>query len=179
MIPDRTRATNAAVAWWRGLQPNAETGAPGNRAALARLRRAATVLDVMAEPETIDLFRRTGATAYVDLPAVALLAGVLAHVREDRHGQDVARLLGPERPDAPDTALMSPLRFRRLLEAVEPDERLAAFRRMVALADGRVPVFDLARSLLDWTEERRRRWIYNYWNAGLPVAAPAAEEPAR
>jgi CRISPR system Cascade subunit CasB len=136
-------------------------------------------MDLMAEPETIGLFRHIGATSFADLPGIALLAGVLSHVREDRQARSVARLLGPERPDVSETAVMSPLRFRRLLEASEPDERLMAFRRMVGLAGGAVPVFDLVRSLLDWSEERRRRWIYDYWNAGVPVAEPAVEEPFR
>lgn len=37
-----------------------------------------------------------------------------------------------------------------------------------------LPVADLAVSLLDWTEDRRRRWIYDYWDAGQPGAAPLA-----
>ena len=70
------------------------------------------------------------------------------------------------------------LRFRRLLEAAPGDDQLTAFRRMVALAGGSLPLRDLARSLLDWNDERRRRWIYDYWNAGQPMTAPTAEEPA-
>jgi CRISPR system Cascade subunit CasB len=168
MIPDKAKAVNAAVAWWHSLKPNADRGTRGNPAALARLRRAATVMDLMAEPEAIDLFRCVGARSYSDLPVAALLAGVLSHVREDHQARSVARLLGPKHSSGGKDAIMSPLRFHRLLQTTEPDEILVAFRRMIALARGSLPVTDLSRSLLDWNEERKRRWIYDYWNAGTP-----------
>lgn len=174
MIPDVNEAAAAAASWWHGLQPDPGQGRPGDRAAQARLRRAATVAEAMTDPAAITLFRRIGATGPSCLPAVALLAAVLAHVREDRREDSVARRLGPDHPDAPETALMSPLRFRRLLEADTDDERLTAFRRMVALAGGVLPVRDLSRSLLRWNDTTRRHWIYDYWNAGQP----AAKEPA-
>lgn len=174
MTSDTTDPAGAASSWWHGLQPDPAQGRPGDRAALARLRRAATVAEAMTEPAAIALFRRIGATGPDRLPEIALLATVLAHVREDAREGSVARCLGPEYPDAPETALMSPLRFRRLLEATTDDERLTAFRRMVALAGGTLPLRDLARSLLRWNDATRRRWIYDYWNAGQP----AAKEPA-
>ncbi len=171
-------AVDAAAAWWHALQPDPGTQRPGDRATLAKLRRCATVAEAMTEPATIALFRRIGATRPNDLPCIATLAAVLAHVREDVPEGRVARRLGPDYPDAPETARMSPLRFRRLLEAEPGDDQLTAFRRMVALAGGSLPLRDLARALLDWNDERRRRWIYDYWNAGQPTTAPTAEEPA-
>jgi len=173
MIPDKLKAADAAVAWWRGLRPNADRGTRGNPAALARLRRASTVMDLMAEPETICLFQCMGARSYSDLPVAALLAGVLSHVREDHPARSVASLLGLNHSSDDKTAIMSPLRFRRLLQATEPDEILVAFRRMIALARGSLPVTDLSRSLLDWNEERKRRWVYDYWNAGTPKTEAA------
>lgn len=158
-----------ASLWWRRLQPDPKTGAPGDRGALARLRRNATVGEAMMDETAIALFRMVGARHPDDLPEVALLAVVLAHVREDARGATTARLLGPDRPDAPETARMSPLRFRRLLEAATPDDRLTAFRRMVALSGGALPVRDLAESLLDWNDRRRQRWTYDYWDAGRPA----------
>jgi CRISPR system Cascade subunit CasB len=71
---------------------------------------------------------------------------------------------------------MKPLRFRRLIEAREGEERLTALRRAVALARGRVAVRELAAACLDWSEDRRRRWIFEYYNAGF-AAPPAAAAP--
>ena len=167
----------AAAAWWRELQPDPARKRPGDRAALARLRRCGTVAEAMLEPSTIALFRRCGASGPDDLPAIALTAAVLAHVREDAPEQPVARQLGPDQPDKPETAILKPLRFRRVMEAATPDERLVALRRMVALAGGRLNLCDLAEALLIWNDRRRQRWVYHYWNAGQ-IAARAPEETA-
>lgn len=168
-----------ALAWWRTITPDPPHH-DGDRAARAQLRRCATVAEAMAEPATLALFRRCSGEHERDLVAVALTAAVLAQVKEDRAEMSVARLIGPETPDKPETALLKPLRFRRLLEAATPDECLIAFRRLVAIADGRLSVGDLARSLFDWTnphraEATKRRWIFNYWNAN---PAGKAEETA-
>lgn len=171
------RAPHAAAAWWGDMQPDPANQRKGDRGALARLRRCASVSAAMQEAATIRLFQRVGGTAAADLPAVALAAATLAHVREDVAGVTVARAIGPQSVENPETALLKPLRFRRLLETVEPDERLVAFRRLAALAGGRLPVADLAVALMDWTDERRRRWVYDYWNAGQP-RQDAGTEPA-
>ena len=163
--------------WWRDLQPNAATGAPGDRAAAARLRRCTTVGEAMLEQETATLLRRLSGDAR-DLPHVALLAAVLAGVREDAPGTGVARALGPDDPDHPETAAMSPLRFRRLLEAEEGDDRLTSLRRMVTMLGGTLDVRDLATSVLRWTDRRRIAWTYAYWNAGRPESGAVEESRA-
>jgi CRISPR system Cascade subunit CasB len=168
----------AAIEWWRDLQPNPARNHSGDRGALARLRRCATVGEAMQEPAAIELFRHGGGSGPWDLPAAGLAAALLAHVREDEPGETIARRIGPDNTDKPETALLKPLRFRRLMEADTPDERLIAFRRLIALAGGRLNVSDLAGALLHWNEERQRRWVYDYWKAGQPTAAAQAEETA-
>jgi CRISPR system Cascade subunit CasB len=163
MIRDR----RAAVAWWRELQPDPARNHAGDRATLARLRRCATVAEVMLEPAAIELFRRCHADHAQDLPAIALAAGVLAHVRTD-DAMHPARRVGPEAPEKPETALLKPLRFRWLMEARSEDERLTAFRRLVALADRTLNVGEVSDALLRWDDERQRRWVFAYWNAGPP-----------
>lgn len=170
MIPAKDAGYRAS-AWWRALQPDPEAGNPGNRAALARLRRCGAVSEAMLEPEALQLFRAVGAGDPADLPTVGLAAAVLARVREDRPGITVARLAGPGSIETPETALLKPLRFRRLMEADGPDERLVAFRRLVALAGGSLPVRDLAEALLHWSGPRRTRWVFEYWNTVPPAAA--------
>jgi CRISPR system Cascade subunit CasB len=167
------RNHQAAVSWWREMQPD-PPARPGDRAAVARLRRCATVAEAMQDPAAIALFRRLGATVPDDLPGVGLAAAVLAHVRDDRPAHTVARRVGPDSPDKPETALLKPLRFRRLMEASTDDERLTAFRRLVALAGGTLSVADLSEALLDWDDKRRQRWVYDYWNAGQPPKDIAA-----
>lgn len=172
-----------AIAWWATLTPDRSGGRNGDRAALARLRRCATIAEAMQEPATIELHRRCGAEHAADLPAVALAAATLAHLRRDRPGMPVARQIGPESPDRPETARLKPLRFRRLLEAETPEEAMPAFRRLLSLADGEANLRDLAHSLFRWTDQRhadkiRRDWIFAYWNADPVPAAEAPKEPA-
>lgn len=176
-------STDGAIRWWCDMTPDPASGRSGDRGALARLRRCATVAEAMREPATFDLFRRCGGSGHRDLPSAALAAAVLAHVRDDdREHAYVARRIGPDDPDKPETALLKPLRFRRLMEASTEDERLTAFRRLVALATGKLNVRGLAEALLFWTDERRgeelkRRWIYDYWNADVrtPTSTDAKE----
>jgi CRISPR system Cascade subunit CasB len=165
------------VAWWHDLQPDPGQKRSGDRAALARSRRCATVAEAMQDPAAIHLFRRSGGSGPNDLPLAGLAAGVLARVRTDDTGNPrIARRLGPDNTDKAETALLKPLRFRRLMDAETPDERLIAFRRMVALAGGSVHVAGLAAALLDWNESRKTRWIYDYWNAGQPLAAAETKD---
>ena len=175
-MTDKSPAELAAD-WWRRLQPylpNEVRNPQGDRAALARLRHCRSVSAAMQEPATIGLFRALGWHSPAHLPKVALTAAVLASVRTA--GRDrFARAIGPESPSQPETALVKPLRFRRLMEADTDDERLTAFRRAVALADGTADPADLAGALLDWSERRRMDWIFEYWNAAdRPVGRQTA-----
>jgi CRISPR system Cascade subunit CasB len=172
------RARHAAAAWWRELQPDPENGG-GDRATLAQLRRCATVGELMLEPASIILFRRCEAETFHDLPRIALAAGVLAHVRTDDKSMHPARRVGPDAPEKPETALLKPLRFRWLMEADSPDDRLAAFRRLSVIAGRELNISALTDALLDWTEDRQRRWVFAYWNADPPLTpTPPVKETA-
>jgi CRISPR system Cascade subunit CasB len=176
-----TLSIRAAIKWWRDLQPDPNreqlSDRSGDRAALARLRRCATVAEAMQDPAAINLFQRCGGNNPRDLPAAGLAAAVLAHVREDDFANpSIARRVGPENTDKIETALLKPLRFRRLMDADLLDERLIAFRRLAALAGGKLNVSNLAAALLNWNEQHKQRWVYDYWNAGQPAAATNAEE---
>lgn len=171
-IDDQSRI---GARWWRGLQAYFPDGRPNptsDRAALARLRRA-NLVDAMQAPATLALFRALGRTRPDDLPTVALCAAALAAVRQDDPGANAARQLGAPPGDPAARPVLSSLRFRRLIEAADGEERLLSFRRAVALAGGKLNVRELAAACLDWSETRRRIWIFNYYNAGF--AAPAAE----
>lgn len=165
-----------AAGWWRALQPYRHDGQrnpTADRAALARLRRA-DLSAAMLDPATLELFRALGLRSPTDLPRVALTAAVLAAVREDDPTTHPARRLGIDPTDPNRRPLLSPLRFQRLMLAADDDERLTLFRRAVHLAEGRINVRLLAEALLDWTEDRRRRWIFHYYAAGAaaPETAP-------
>jgi CRISPR system Cascade subunit CasB len=112
-------------------------------------------------------------------PCAALVACVLAHVREDEPRLSVARAAGA--PPGEENGVLSVLRFRRLLSMRGEEDCSIAFRRLVALLGGKVNVKDLAESLLDWNDEEkgdrcRTRWAFDYFDAGF--AAPDGEPQA-
>ena len=189
-MPSLSQVAERARAWWRELQPADERGQPrdGDRAALARLRRCATPAEAMVEEATLTLFRRLGlkATDQRRLPQVALIAMVLAQVRADAEPEAggfrpaAVRAVGRSSLEDQESAKMSALRFRRLLAARDDEELAREMRRLVALADGRINVCDLAASLFHWNhpergDKVRQRWTFEYYAAG--VAAPRAGLP--
>lgn len=175
-----------ARTWWRALQPDPVRGEPGDRAALAKLRRCSSVVDVLFEPAAQDLARRCGARGGGALERIALVAGVLAHVRVDGPGLPVARQIGPVDATDSTTALCKPVRFRRLLDMAEFDDCLRGFRRLVALADAEMNVSDLAEAVFLWprpeggdseaADRVRVRWVYEYWNAGEPESNAPSDQ---
>ncbi|MEM9030227.1 MAG: type I-E CRISPR-associated protein Cse2/CasB [Pseudomonadota bacterium] len=185
----------AARKWWTELGPKPAVGdqpaRPGDRASLAQLRRADNLLEAASVPATIELFRELQFDrrhAARDLPRAALVAAVLAHVREDNRSHPVASAIGQLRAGTDSTALITPLRFKRIVAARTPGDLLVRFRRVVAIMDKTANVKDLARQLLaftdpdhDYAERARVMFAFAYHGAEgyAPNADPAsATEPA-
>ena len=168
-------AASAAFRWWRELNPPDGVRSGRQRAALARLRRAAKPVEIMLEPEALKLIARLPR----DRDRVATLIGVLAHVRETDQ-RTVARAVGRDALDD-DKAVLSEGRFRRLLQARQ-DELLEPMRRLVRLAGGKVNVEDLSGSILYWGDRVRKRWIFDYYGVAENIrseteAPPTAASP--
>ena len=179
----KTSRGESAARWWAALrEPGGEGADPG---ALARLRRETSPAAAWGEAVVADLYRKLGYSARereFRMAPVALVAMVLAHVREDE-GFLLGEALGPPKPDASGQkkpAVMHPLRLRRLASARDESETLRGFREAVSLLKDKAPVADLAACILDWNDARRgervrSRFLFAYHGAGS--AAPA-EEPA-
>jgi CRISPR system Cascade subunit CasB len=135
-------------------------------------------MEAAIEPATAVLYQRLAfAHPQRDLPRAALLAAVLAHVREERN-EPLARAIGTPKAGESSAALVSPLRLRRLMAAREPDDLLTLFRRIVAILGNTANIRDLARQLIAWTDARfgdisRTQFAFAYHNAAQ--FAPGAE----
>ena len=180
MTNERT-LNGAALAWWSALQPSPKRDYKGDPGALARLRRAG-LQEAALEPATTLLYRRVKpflrGPELTGFETAALIAGVLAHVREHDKREKVARAAGAHNDDA---ARLGHLRFRKILAVRGAPECLSAFRLLVALLGKRANVGDLAVSLAEWNVEgagdrRRTRWAFDYYDAG--AAAPEVSEDA-
>ena len=171
MKPERPSGASIAYEWWRRLNPTKRVQAGPHRAALARMRRAATPIEVMQEPEALRLIARLSRNP----DRVATLAGVLAHVRESED-RPVARAIGRAAlDDEYPPALLSEGRFRRLLQTND-DELLEPMRRLVRMSKWRLNVFDLSSSILCWGDDVKRRWMFDYYKV-FDSAPSARDEP--
>ncbi len=111
--------------------------------------------------------------------ALAITAALAAHVRAIDERQSFAAQLG----QSEGRAVMSELRFRRLLAVKTPDELLRQLRRAIRLLNGSVNLISLAEDIFDWCKEQddlmkytrrqqrptefiRIRWALEYYQAG-------------
>ncbi|MGX7703225.1 type I-E CRISPR-associated protein Cse2/CasB [Methylobacterium sp. Gmos1] len=148
--------------WWERLPPGhngIEAWRLFDRGALARLRRAATPLDVLDEAVVFHLHDALGygrRHAADTLVPVAVAACVLARLAADNPARPLAAVLGPPYGEANAQPLLSPLRLKRLTAARDPDDLLRQMRRAVDLAGDRpVDVAGLGETILDWLHPER------------------------
>ncbi len=168
-----------AFAWWQALNGQGETGEEsrngGDAAARARLRRAASPLQALAEARAVQLAQMLGMnerTPPLQLQFAGALAAVLAHVRNNVSDPEMATLLGPRKGQ--ESAAMSDLRFRRLLAARTPIDLMRQMRAAVQLLRGEANVADISHAMLRWNDDTRVRWTYAYWQAAF--ASPSSGE---
>jgi CRISPR type I-E-associated protein CasB/Cse2 len=171
--------------WWaRFCGPLA-----ADRGARARLRRARSAQEALAEPAAIVLVRMLnaappeGATGDARTTRALNLARVLAAVREDTPDQRLMRQAGwkafPGDRKYVDVAVaerpcLSPERFRRLMAVATEDDLVRAFIRLIDHLEGKASVTQLRWDFTLWThpergDEIRRRWAFEYYNAGVPA----------
>ena len=161
-----TDATQNAAAiahdWWQRLTRKEGAQLGQRRAALARLRRASTPLEVIQEPEALRLIVRLSRNP----DRVAALVGILAFVRED-DAEPIACALGPRslRDEDRANAVLSESRFRRLLQ-MQGNELMEPMRRIVRMTKGRANVHDLSYAVLYWGESVKKHWMFEYYGAG-------------
>ncbi|MBB3101734.1 type I-E CRISPR-associated protein Cse2/CasB [Azomonas macrocytogenes] len=175
--------------WWRALQPREPEEAPlppelaclkrGDR---AELRRCSNTDELLGKSATFLLADRLialdGEKGWLkDTPRtyeyLALIAGVLAGIKEDRRdglslSHHLGSLPGRERP------VMSELRFKRLQRSKDSADLYRQWQRAVQLAGGKADVAQLAADLFAWLHELGQsplhasdsvkfRWAYDYY----------------
>ncbi|WP_197325236.1 type I-E CRISPR-associated protein Cse2/CasB [Ralstonia solanacearum] len=182
--------------WWQALQPReGKSTAPAGALALlgrgdrAGLKRCSGVAELLTEGATFPLAERLlsleaakeRARFANDHDAVALVAGVLSHVSQDRpNGKSLMVGLGRSgHGDA--TPKLSETRFQRLLQGRDLDDFYRQLVRVVQLAERTADVAQLADDALAWCRERshatvtpshgvRFRWARDYYLASAESA---------
>ena len=162
VAPRRDAWADAAFEWWQTLtEQDGKRSGPNLRGDRAELRRAREAADVYANPSFHALLRRLGANATADdrlARAAAVLAAILARVERHQDGGFARQAAAGE--DGPN---LSELRFRRLLQKQTAEELQGDLGRALHVLDKTADVRDLARSILRWNDETRRRWAFDYF----------------
>lgn len=139
--------------WWKSLDENR-----GERADLRHCHN----IDEVIFTSSFHYLKRKLNEFKIDPEALALVAGVLSHVRStDINSRFPAQMATPKIGSK--KAVVSDLRFRRLLTIEDRNELFTTMIRIVRLLDGRVNIFDLADSIYWWNDRTKKRWAYSYY----------------
>jgi len=151
------QAAKALLSWWNGLEENR-----GDRAVL---RRAKEPYDVaMLEPYH-RLLNKLGETYEVNAERLALVAGILAHVRksESKEGSFAVQIALPKAGRG-EGARVSGLRFRRLLACEDREDLYRELIRAVRLNGDKADIISLAHGAYSWNDYTRRKWALDYYS---------------
>ncbi|KMQ49498.1 CRISPR-associated protein CasB/Cse2 [Chitinispirillum alkaliphilum] len=119
-----------------------------NNGARAKLKRCETPEKAMLLRETHILLER--APKYISAEAIATIAGIIPHIKENGSGK-LAENLGKEKNGR---AVFSEVRFRNLLACKEWNEFYKALRRAVVILDGIVDPVSVIETIKLWGEEK-------------------------
>ncbi|RJP18664.1 MAG: type I-E CRISPR-associated protein Cse2/CasB [Deltaproteobacteria bacterium] len=142
------------LGWWGDLEIN--------RADRATLRRCRSAGEVALHPAYHRLRRALRGSNSVNSEALAVVAGLLAHVRVDNPGLEFPAQMARPKGEGRGAAV-SGLRFRRLLRIEQREDLLGPIIRVVALLGGKANVASLADSVYWWNENTRKRWALAYY----------------
>jgi CRISPR system Cascade subunit CasB len=158
---------DALLSWWKELDK-----VRGERTAL---RQCHTPPEVAFTPAfyrlkmRLDLF---GSVSPDHLEKLAIIAGVLSHVKEYRYKgyeRNFERSFAVQMARPPlkwgreKRACISDLRFRQLLKIDDPDKLYTTMIRFVRLLGGSVDIASLANGIYWWNEHTKKEWAYAYY----------------
>ena len=143
------------IDWWAGLDH-----ARGDRAALRRCRSAQEVAFV---PAFHRLRQNLSRIAYLDAEKLAVVAGILSHVKENDFSHRFAQQMATPR-EGSDRARVSGLRFRRLLKIEDREDLYGVMIRTIRLLDGSLNIASLADGVYWWNERTKNNWAFDYYD---------------
>jgi len=146
--------TNTLLQWWKELDTTR-----GDR---ADLRRCKVTEDVFFLPAYHRLRHSLLAFGTVNNESLAIVSGVISHVRDHDGSIPFAGQLARISPGK-DGPVMSEMRFRKLLSVREPNTLFREGIRAVRILDSTVNIPDLAQGLYWWNTTTRKKWALSYY----------------
>jgi len=144
------------VKWWQALE--------SDRRARAELRRCRNPAEVVFSPAYHRLrraiLRIEGAKGIQD-GKLALVVGLAARVKTNNESMDIAEQMATGKGDK---AVVSGLRFRRMLKARGGDEVFTLMSRIISLLGGAVNLQSLAQSVYWWNDKTQKEWAFSYYS---------------
>jgi CRISPR system Cascade subunit CasB len=146
-------ACQALLTWWKNLD--------NNRGDRAGLRRSHNTVDIVFNPSYHKLWLSLNKLGFGNRDSVALIAGVLAHVKNHQSNESFAAQMANAKNGS--NAQVSGLRFKRILKIQDKEELFSSIVRIVKLMDGNVNACNLANSLYWWNDITKKEWAYSYY----------------
>lgn len=143
--------------WWDGLDKD--------RGERAELRRCHTLAEVAFSPAYHRLRQLVERFGRADYDGLALVAGLAARIRSSMDTGSIAEQMASGKHDG--SALVSGLRFRRLLKVKDREELFTAMTRTMALLGDAANLQSLAQSVYWWNDETRKRLAFDYYSKAL------------
>lgn len=131
----------------------------GERAELRRCKEPGEVIFVPAYYRLLNGLREYGK---VNNESIALVAGVLSHVKQNNTSEVFAAQLAQVKNQS-DSPIYSEKRFRKLLSIRDNDNLYREMIRAVRQIDGVVNVPNLSEGLYWWTNNTRKTWAFAYY----------------
>ncbi len=139
-------------AWWKSLEDQ-----KGERAAL---RRAPSPAEVVFFPAYHRLFAQVRP---INREGLATVAGLASHLKEDTGSSKSLPQQMATRKTGSDNAIVSGLRFRRLLAISDRDVLYPMMIRIIRLLGKKANLLSLAESVYWWNESTWKNWAYDYY----------------
>ena len=150
-------ARDVLLQWWKELDDSR-----GDKAAL---RRCHNPTEVAFNPAFNRLRLRFKQFGYVNSESLALIAGILSHVKNNNERVHIATQMATPKSEST-TACVSGLRFRRILKVQNNADLFEPLIRIVRMLDGNVNVPVLANSIYWWNSNdfTRKEWAFKYYD---------------
>jgi len=152
--PKNPEPKDILIAWWKELEKSR-----GDR---ARLRRCHSPLEVAFVPAYHRLRWALKKAGPVNDEQLALVAGVLSHVKEYIPSSFAVQMADSDSADGK-KARVSGLRFRRLLAIDDHEKLYETMIRMVHLLGDTVDIPSLAAGIYWWNERTKKEWAFAYY----------------
>lgn len=148
-------AYDILLKWWKGLDDSR-----GDRASL---RRCHNSIEVAFNPAFHHLRWSLSKFDYVNPESLAIVAGVLSHVKNNDGSARFAAQMAMPKSGGTNTRV-SGLRFRRLLKVQNNSDLFEPLIRVVRMLDGNVNISSLANSIYWWNDFTRKDWAFAYYD---------------